>query len=220
MISTQGNGSFTGQLESHAFAGFVIVFDGTLINNTDAVTELWQNAVNSLSLCPSIRIRLIFRDSKDLLSYLGKQNRRRAGSGSSCHPAQFVRPPLQQYSATVRSLRSKLGMSVNLSRIAITPIVDTLATDIRHTESLVPKSYDSTANNLRGVEFLVAASALWQLSLPARTLMSGWLELLRFTSPPGFGCRAKCHSRQAGARLLQPWLRASTRSRAGPNAWC
>lgn len=48
MALDQGNGSFTGQTESHAFAGFLFDVDGTIINTTDAVTKHWQRSVNSL----------------------------------------------------------------------------------------------------------------------------------------------------------------------------
>lgn len=54
MASDQRNDSFTGQPESHAFAGFLFDLDGTIINTTAAVTKHWQKSVNSLSPPPLI----------------------------------------------------------------------------------------------------------------------------------------------------------------------
>lgn len=86
-------------------------------------------------------------------------------------------------------------MSVNPSRAALIPIIDILATDIGHIESLIPKPYDSIPSDLRG-------------GIPGGSKRAG------------FGCRGKGHSRQAEAHLLQTWLTASKLRRAGLNAWC
>lgn len=72
MASDQGNGSFTGQLQSHTFAGFLFDLDGTIINTTDAVTKHWHKSVHGLfppslfSLLerPSNFSRHLFNDSE------------------------------------------------------------------------------------------------------------------------------------------------------------
>ncbi|KAF6233945.1 hypothetical protein HO173_007775 [Letharia columbiana] len=57
MALDQGNGSFTGQTESHAFAGFLFDVDGTIINTTDAVTKHWQRIGAELGVDPDVILR-------------------------------------------------------------------------------------------------------------------------------------------------------------------
>ncbi|KAL9074602.1 MAG: hypothetical protein Q9161_002195 [Pseudevernia consocians] len=53
MALSQGNGSFTGRPETHAFAGFLFDLDGTIINTTDAITQHWQKIGAELGVSPS-----------------------------------------------------------------------------------------------------------------------------------------------------------------------
>jgi len=39
------HGAFSGQPETHTFAGFLFDLDGTLLNTTDAVTQHWNKSV-------------------------------------------------------------------------------------------------------------------------------------------------------------------------------
>ena len=45
MTSSQPSGSFTGQQQTHTFAGFLFDLDGTIIDTTEAVTRHWEKSV-------------------------------------------------------------------------------------------------------------------------------------------------------------------------------
>lgn len=79
-------------------------------------------------------------------------------------------------------------MSVNLPRLHQL-CTDIYATDVRHIESLIPKSYGSGASEIQGARPLLGslgeASAPWALVTSCtHTLLSGWLDHMRLPSPP------------------------------------
>ncbi len=49
MVTGQDEYAFSGEPESHAFAGLLFDLDGTIINTTGAITKHWKKSVDNIS---------------------------------------------------------------------------------------------------------------------------------------------------------------------------